>query len=103
MTYCIDPRLAKTGEYYDEVGSTGDRLIIYYEPCSRTASYMPEAISEGVTCLNDEEMREFYDRSSVMIEFFESKTKIDFSARENYKYSQMEWISRDFVEKERWN
>ena len=38
-----------------------------------------------------------------MIEFFESKTKIDFSARENYKSSQMEWVSRDYVEKERWN
>ena len=24
QTYCIDPELAKTGEYYDELGNTGD-------------------------------------------------------------------------------
>ena len=79
-------------------------MFVVYNHCYQLKEGSPDyEASIGDTCLSIEEATEYYDKHTVAIEFFEKKTKIDFSKIENYETSQMEWVSRDYVEKNRWN
>ena len=48
-------------------------------------------------------MIDHFAKHTILIKFFEKKTKIDFSKKQDFLSSQMEFISSDYVEKDRWN
>ena len=83
----MDPKDASTGKFFDGLDSSGDKLIFFYEACSEVLEYEPDLIPDGTTCTNKTEAADFYYKNTASIEFFESKTKIDYSLKENYIYS----------------
>ena len=83
----MDPKDPFTGKFFDGLNSSGDKLFFYYEECYKVLDYEPDLIPEGTTCMNKTEISEFYNQNTVLIEFYESKTKIDYSLKENYIYS----------------
>ena len=103
ITKCLDPEFAVTGKYTDLLYNTGDRFFVQYDHCYAIKEWYEEEFWYPEACATHDEVIAFYAEHTILVKFFEKKTKIDFSKQDNYESSQMEFISSDYVEKDRWN
>ena len=74
-----------------------------YDHCYNIKEYYEEEFWYSGDCANEAEVIDHFANHTILIQFFEKKTKIDFSKKQDYLSSQMEFISSDYVEKDRWN
>ena len=58
-------------------------------------------LHDDVTCYNQTETKSYFEKYAIRMDFYEKKTKVDFSAKEGYLTEQVEFISRDYIEIER--
>ena len=103
ITKCLDPEFAVTGKYTDLLYNTGDRFFVQYDHCYAIKEWYEEEFWYSEACANHDEVIAFFAEHTILVKFFEKKTKIDFSKQDDYESSQMEFISSDYVEKDRWN
>ena len=95
LTFCLDPENAYMGKYSDSIGSSGERVTFNFEECR----YIDEAEKPAnLTCKTEAETIEWFNKYAIRIDFYESKTKIDFSEQVDYTYQQVEFLSRDYIE-----
>ena len=76
LTFCLDPVNAYIGKYSDNIGSSGERVTFNFEECR----YIDEKEkTANVTCKNQDEMAQWFNKYAIKIDFYESKMKIDFT------------------------
>ena len=99
-TECLDPNNTSIGQFKDNVADKANRVTFYYSKCSEMKLDEP-GVHDDVTCYNEEQTKAYFSKYAIRMDFFEKKTKIDFSAKEGYLTEQVEFISRDYIEIER--
>lgn len=82
-TLCLDPNNTYIGRFKDNVGSKDIRVTFYYETCEELA-YEGLAGFTNITCYNDKQLLTFFTRFAIKVDFYEKKTKVDFSAQTDY-------------------
>ena len=99
-TECLDPNNTYIGQFKDNVANKPQRVTFYFAKCEEMKESEP-GLHDNVTCYNQTETKSYFDKYAIRMDFFEKRTKVDFSALSGYLTEQVEFISRDYIEIER--
>lgn len=93
LTLCLDPKEAKTAQLQDGTGAGLKDIAIQFTHCRDDPN-----LEANITCNNLIQTNKWLEQHKVLLEFYVSKTKIDFLAKSDYFSHSMEWIAAENFE-----
>ena len=71
---CIKPEESQVGHFEDKIESNGQLIRFDYRECRNLPA------KDNVTCMNEDELTEWYKENQISFSFYHTKTTVDFSA-----------------------
>ena len=91
-TFCLSD--AELGNFADGIGSVQGYVTFEFTACIYDETI---GADENITCRTEDEMRTWHEENLIQIDFYESRTKVDFSSPTDYLSRQMEWYFTDWI------